>query len=337
MEPMALYLKILLRCNRSIAVVRIFLLSLCFSSVQAIELGSEPISPIQPNTGLDPAKVALGRDLFHDPRLSSDNSISCASCHDLNTGGADKGAVSFGVNNAAGSANTPTVYNSSLNFVQFWNGRAQDLNEQVNGPVHNPVEMNSSWPEIIDRLSQDKQLQAKFTTTYSDGISIKNIQDAIIQFENSLNTRNAPFDRWLTGDSKALSDDQVQGYRLFKSYGCISCHQGKNVGGNMYAYFGAVKDISAYFHDRGTPLSSTDYGRYTDTNNPVDRYLFKVPSLRLASLTSPYFHDGSIAELTDAIKIMGRFQLGREIPDEHVSAIEAFIISLVGEHPELAK
>jgi cytochrome c peroxidase len=241
------------------------------------------------------------------------------------------------VNNAAGSANTPTVYNSSLNFVQFWNGRAQDLNEQVNGPVHNPVEMNSSWPEIIDRLSQDKQLQAKFTTTYSDGISIKNIQDAIIQFENSLNTRNAPFDRWLTGDSKALSDDQIQGYRLFKSYGCISCHQGKNVGGNMYAYFGAVKDISAYFHDRGTPLSSTDYGRYTDTNNPVDRYLFKVPSLRLASLTSPYFHDGSIAELTDAIKIMGRFQLGREIPDEHISAIEAFIISLVGEHPELAK
>lgn len=302
-----------------------------------MDLSSEPISPVKSNAELDLARVALGKDLFHDPRLSSDNSISCASCHNLSSGGADKSAISFGVNNAAGSANTPTVYNSGLNFVQFWNGRAQDLDEQVDGPVHNPVEMNSSWPEIIKRLNQDKNLKAKFDKSYSDGISIENIHNAIIQFEQSLITLNAPFDRWLKGDSNALSDEQIQGYRLFKSYGCISCHQGTNVGGNMYAYFGAVKDISVYFQDRGTPVIETDLGRYTETNDPLDRYLFKVPSLRLASRTAPYFHDGSVAELADAIKIMGRFQLGREIPDEHISAIQAFIISLAGEHPELTK
>lgn len=336
MPLLALYSQVLLRHFSSSSSIGCFFLLLC-CPVLAIDLSSEPISPIQSETELDLTKVALGKVLFHDPRLSSDNSISCASCHDLSTGGADNSAISFGVNHAAGSANTPTVYNSSLNFVQFWNGRAQDLNEQVDGPIHNPVEMNNSWPEIIKRLNLDENLKAKFDKTYRDGLSIENIHDAIIQFEHSLTTLNAPFDRWLKGDSTALSDEQIQGYRLFKSYGCISCHQGTNVGGNMYAYFGAVKDISVYFENRGTPMNETDLGRYTDTNDPADRYLFKVPSLRLASLTAPYFHDGSVAELADAIKIMGRFQLGREIPNKHVSALEAFIISLTGEHPELTK
>ena len=337
MESLARQLYILVLDTRLTSVVTLALLILCCNSVQALDLGSEPISPLQPNLALNPAKTALGRDLFHDPRLSSDNSISCASCHNLSRGGADTGAISFGVNQAAGSANTPTVYNSGLNFVQFWNGRARDLNEQVSGPVHNPVEMNSNWPAIINRLSQDKPLTEKFNAAYTDGLNVENIQDAIIQFEHSLVTLNAPFDRWITGDSTALSETQIQGYRLFKSYGCISCHQGRNVGGNMYAYFGAVADISAYFRDRGTAINETDLGRYTDTHNPDDRYLFKVPSLRLASLTPPYFHDGSIAQLSEAITIMGRFQLGREIPTEHVSAIQAFIESLAGEHPELTK
>ncbi|BBB27198.1 cytochrome-c peroxidase [Amphritea japonica] len=336
MESLARQIKLLFSKRRATVALCTLLIVYC-SSIQALDLGSEPISPLQPNLALNPAKIALGRVLFHDPRLSSDNSISCASCHNLSLGGADTGAISFGVNQAAGSANTPTVYNSSLNFVQFWNGRARDLNEQVSGPVHNPVEMNSNWLEIINRLSQDKPLTEQFKIAYIDGISIENIQDAIIQFEHSLVTLNAPFDRWITGDSTALSETQIQGYRLFKSYGCISCHQGRNVGGNMYAYFGAVTDISAYFRDRGTAINETDLGRYTDTHNPADRYLFKVPSLRLASLTPPYFHDGSIAQLSDAITIMGRFQLGRDIPKEHVSAIQAFIESLAGEHPELAK
>ncbi len=310
------------------------LLLLC-TPVLAIDLSSEPIIPIKPASGLNQDKVSLGRALFNDPRLSSDNSISCASCHNLENGGADDTPVSVGVEGALGSANTPTVYNSSLNFVQFWNGRAADLSEQVNGPVHNPVEMNSNWQEIVGRLTQDAAIRQRFDNLYSDGINGDNIRNAITEFERSLLTLNAPFDRWLKGDAAALSETQKQGYRLFKSYGCISCHQGTNVGGNMYAHFGAVKDISVYFSERGTPLSDTDLGRYTATSDAADRYLFKVPSLRLASRTPPYFHDGSVNRLEDAIRIMGRFQLGREIPDEHIAAISAFIESLAGEHPEL--
>ncbi|SEQ58707.1 cytochrome c peroxidase [Amphritea atlantica] len=313
----------------------VLLLLLLCPPANAMDLTSEPISPIQADSHLNPEKVSLGRVLFHDPRLSSDSSISCASCHNLSKGGADTSAVSRGVGGAQGSANTPTVYNSGLNFVQFWNGRAADLNEQVNGPVHNPVEMNSNWPKIVNRLNQDPAIRQRFESLYPDGINGANIRNAITQFERSLSTLNAPFDRWLKGDESALSAEQKHGYRLFKSYGCISCHQGTNVGGNMYAPFGAVKDISEYFNTRSTPLSDTDLGRYTATNDAADRYLFKVPSLRMASVTAPYFHDGAVKELKTAIEIMGRFQLGREIPAEHISAISSFITSLKGEHPEL--
>lgn len=316
------------------AVMSLLLLS---SVASAMDLSSEPIKPVKPASNLNQERVSLGRALFHDVRLSSDNTISCASCHSLKHGGADTSAVSTGVGRALGSANTPTVYNSSLNFVQFWNGRAADLLEQVNGPVHNPVEMNSNWPAIVNNLRQDRDLKNRFSTLYADGLNANNIRDAITEFERSLVTLNAPFDRWLSGEESALNDKQQQGYRLFKSYGCISCHQGSNVGGNMYAQFGAVKDISEYFSARGAPLSNTDLGRYTATNDKSDLYLFKVPSLRLASRTAPYFHDGSVTRLEDAIKIMGRFQLGREIPAEHISALSAFIESLAGEHPELSQ
>ena len=310
-------------------------LLLLSNAASAIDLSSEPITPIKPASSLNQDKINLGRDLFHDVRLSSDNTISCASCHNLQQGGADKTSVSFGVGGALGSANTPTIYNSGLNFSQFWNGRAGNLHEQVNGPVQNPVEMNSNWPTIVSTLSQDANLKKRFSTLYPDGLNDVNIRHAITEFERSLLTLNAPFDRWLSGDEKAMNDLQKRGYRLFKSYGCISCHQGTNVGGNMYAHFGAVKDIAEYFDNRGTAINDTDLGRYTVTQNDADRFLFKVPSLRLASLTAPYFHDGSVNDLEEAIKIMGRFQLGREIPDEHVTAIKAFIESLAGEHPEL--
>ncbi|WP_296061097.1 cytochrome c peroxidase [uncultured Amphritea sp.] len=310
------------------------LLLLC-TPVLAMDLSSEPISPINPDNQLNQGKISLGRELFHDPRLSSDNSISCASCHNLKDGGADDTNVSMGVSGALGTANTPTVFNSSLNFAQFWNGRAANLNEQINGPIHNPVEMNANWPLIVKRLSQDPTIRQQFEAFYPDGVSTDNIRDAITEFERSLLTLNAPFDRWLRGEESALNNEQKKGYRLFKSYGCISCHQGTNVGGNMYAPFGAVKDISEYFNRRGTSLNDSDLGRYTITKDAADRYLFKVPSLRLASRTAPYFHDGSVKDLESAIKIMGRFQLGREIPDEHITAISRFIGSLKGDHPEL--
>lgn len=336
MQALQLYNRAIITRLKLRILITITLLLLT-TAVVARDLSSEPITPLLPAKGLSQAKISLGKALFHDPRLSEDSSISCASCHDLSAGGADKGPLSFGVNGTPGVTNTPTVYNSSLNFVQFWNGRAANLHAQVNGPVNNPIEMNTSWPNIIERLQQDEKLKQNFAALYPDGLTAENMRDVIAEFERSLITLNAPFDRWLKGDQAALSATQEQGYQLFKSYGCISCHQGQNVGGNMFAYFGAVNDISEYFKVRATPLSEADLGRFSETNNPDDRYLFKVPSLRLASRTAPYFHDGTVKDLATAIKIMGRFQLGREIPEQHIASISAFIRSLAGEHPELAK
>lgn len=312
----------------------LLLLSIISCSAWA-DLSSEPIHPIQAPSSMSEDKVQLGEQLFHDPRLSSNNSISCASCHNLANGGADKHPVSFGVNNAPGIANTPTVFNTSLNLAQFWDGRAQALDDQVNGPVHNPVEMNSNWEQITDKLNRDADLRQRFFRIYKDGINGANIRDALATFERSLLTVNAPFDQWLEGKRDALSEQQIKGYRLFKSYGCVSCHQGANVGGNMYAHFGAVDDIQTYFQTRGSNESAVDLGRYNVTGAPEDKHLFKVPSLRLAVKTAPYFHDGSVDTLQDAIHVMAKYQLGRDIPDPHVEAIVSFLHSLVGEHPRL--
>jgi len=315
---------------------RTTLLLLSISSCSALaDLSSEPISPIKA-VHSDPAdKIRLGELLFHDVRLSSDNSISCASCHNLKNGGADRSSVSYGVNNAPGTVNTPTVFNTRFNLAQFWDGRAQTLNDQVNGPIHNPVEMNSNWEQITHKLNRDTELRKRFTQSYRGGINETNIRDALAAFERSLLTVNAPFDQWLQGKRDALTEQQVKGYRLFKSYGCVSCHQGANVGGNMYAHFGAVDDIQTYFQTRGTDESAVDLGRYNVTGAPEDKHLFKVPSLRLAVKTAPYFHDGSVDTLQDAIRVMAKYQLGRDIPDPHVEAIVSFLHSLVGEHPRL--
>ncbi|MDX8390086.1 MAG: cytochrome-c peroxidase [Mariprofundaceae bacterium] len=283
------------------------------------------ITPLPPPRSQTP-KVDLGRTLFHDSRLSSDNSISCAHCHILDQGGADSLAHSFGVRGAKGSINTPTVYNSGLNLAQFWDGRATSLEEQIDGPTHNPDEMASNWEQIIEKLSVDELYKKKFKHIYSNGITSKNIKDAIATFERSLISTGSPFDQFLHGNKDALSAQEKKGYELFNSYGCVSCHQGANVGGNMFQVFGVFGD---YFMDRGS-LTAADMGRYNVTKLEQDKHKFKVPSLRLVVLTAPYFHDGSIATLEEAIKIMARYQLGRSILDKDVEDIIAFLQSLVG-------
>lgn len=309
----------------------LFLLMLVGFSVPGVWAGgpkNEPILPLAVATDIDPKLAALGDRLFHDRRLSRDNSISCASCHTLSSGGTDKQPRSIGVGGALGPIKAPTVYNSNFNLAQFWDGRAGTLEEQAAGPVHNVLEMNSSWPEVIAKLNRDPGMVEMFNEVFEGGISGENIAVAIAAFERTLVTENSRFDRWLRGE-KRLDDDELRGYRLFKSYGCISCHQGKNVGGNMYAYMGAMGN---YFNDRGGEITEADYGRYNVTGKEDDKYYFKVPSLRLAAVNSPYFHDGSVQHLEDAVRIMGRYQLGREIPDEHIAAIVTFLHTLVGEH-----
>lgn len=291
----------------------------------------EPITPIAPPNGLDPRKLALGERLFKDRRLSADDSVSCADCHNLAINGADRTRLSKGMKGRLGVIKAPTVYNSRFNFVQFWDGRARSLEEQVAGPVLNPLEMASSWPEVIGKLSRDPAYRRDFAELYQSGLTAASIQDAIASFERSLVTLDAPFDRYLRGEANALSPLQLRGYRLFKSYGCIACHQGVNVGGNMYQRMGAMGD---YFGDRGN-LTPADLGRYNVTGRELDRYLFKVPSLRLVVRNAPYFHDGSNPTLEGAINTMARYQLGRRLPPGDVPAIIAFLSSLLGKHPLL--
>lgn len=248
-------------------------------------------------------------------------------------GGADGLVRSPGVDGQLGEIQTPTVYNSVFNLAQLWSGGAVDLADQVRFPVHNPREMASDWSRVIAKLRTDGRYMAAFARLYpDDGLTGANIQDAIAVFEATLVTTDAPFDRWLRGERTALDAQQLQGYRLFKSYGCIACHQGVNAGGNMYQRMGAMGD---YFADRGSPLTSADLGRFNVTGDPLDRHMFKVPGLRLAALTPPYFHDGATATLEEAIDIMARYQLGRAMPVEDNRAIAAFIRSLVGRHPAL--
>lgn len=288
----------------------------------------EPLLPIQASSDLNPAKVALGRQLFHDPRLSRDNSISCASCHDLSRGGVDGQVRSIGVSRRAGGINAPTVFNAALNFRQFWDGRSPTLEDQVAGPIHNPVEMDSSWSEVIAKLRQDARLESQFIALYKSPPSAVTVQDAIAEFERSLITPSR-LDRWLQGDDDALTPQELAGYELFKRHGCPACHQGANVGGNMFQRFGVMQD---YFADK-KEITPADLGRYNVTGREEDRHVFKVPSLRNVARTAPYFHDGSAATLEEAVSQMGRFQLGVELPRQDVQLIVTFLRALNGEVP----
>ena len=286
-----------------------------------------PISPIPTDIKLNAKKVALGHKLFEDKQLSKDNTVSCSSCHALDRGGVDGTRVSVGVDGKKGGINSPTVYNSGLNFVQFWDGRARTLEDQVDGPIQNPIEMGSVWPDVVTKLYEDATYPALFKDIYSDGITRQNIKNAIAEFERSLLSVNSPFDQWLRGDKSALTAQQVRGYQKFKEYGCVSCHQGANVGGNMFQVFGVLNE---YFKKRGN-ITEVDLGRYNITGNESDRHAFKVPSLRMAKHTAPYLHDGSAKTLRDAVDAMFMFQLGREAPDSDKDDIVEFIKTLSGE------
>ncbi|MGA2738767.1 MAG: cytochrome-c peroxidase [Bryobacteraceae bacterium] len=288
---------------------------------------NEPIQPIEVPTGLDRGKIDLGRRLFHETRLSHNDQLSCASCHDLATGGTDRLARSIGIHGAVGNINAPTVLNSGLNFSQFWDGRAATLESQVDGPLQSKIEMGSTWPEAIAKLKDSPDYVRGFRQVYGDDIQSGHVKDSIAEFERSLATPNSRFDRYLRHDANALTSGERQGYALFKSFGCASCHQGMNAGGNMYQKVGVM---AAYFTDRGH-ITTADLGRFNVTGDPKDMYMFKVPSLRNVALTPPYFHDGSAATLADAVRMMAKYQLGRRLSDPEVGLIVEFLRTLTGE------
>ncbi len=284
--------------------------------------------PLPASLPLNGQKVILGQQLFHDVRLSRDSTLSCAGCHGLGTGGVDNRVRSVGVGGGVGGINAPTVYNSGLNFVQFWDGRAPTLEAQIEGPVTHPLEMASAWADVLVKLQADAGYRKTFAELYPDGITVVNVKDAIATFERSLLTPDSRFDQFLKGVTGALNVQEQKGYALFQSYGCSSCHQGVNLGGNMYEKMGLMGD---YFKDRGN-LTEADKGRFNVTKDPANLHEFRVPSLRNVALTAPYFHDGTAQTLEQAIEVMVKYQLGRPMPVEDLQAIAAFLRSLTGQY-----
>ncbi len=298
------------------------------SPLAQLQHSFEFTQPLPQQVKLDGNKVALGERLFSDVRLSLDDSISCASCHVLSAGGTDNRHRSVGVNGGVGGVNAPTVLNSGFNFVQFWDGRAPSLEAQVEGPVNHPKEMASNWPLVLRKLGKDAAYVNTFNNLYDDGMTVTNIKGAIATFERSLVTPNSRFDKFLRGDQTVLNEVEKHGYALFQSYGCASCHQGVNLGGNMYEKMGLMGD---YFADRGN-LTEADNGRFNVNHNPDSLHEFRVPSLRNVALTAPYFHDGNAATLEQAITIMAKYQLGRAMPIQDINDIAAFLRTLNGEY-----
>ena len=306
--------------------------ALCASVVAGAPAGAaqpndEPIQPVPLETKLDVKKVALGKKMFFDKRLSGDNTLSCASCHDMAKGGADGRSVAVGIHGYKSAVNVPTVFNSGLHFRQFWDGRAVTLEDQAGIVVELAKSMGGKWPDVITKLSADTELVKDFKASYADGLQAKNVADSLAIFERSLTTPNARFDKYLRGDKTAISADELKGYQLFKKYGCVACHQGVAVGGNMFQTFGVMGD---YFRDRGNPTPA-DLGRYNTTKNEADKHVFKVPSLRNVALTAPYFHDASAPTLEAAVAVMFKYQLGRAASREDQDLIVKFLHSLTGE------
>lgn len=283
-----------------------------------INLNSNMITPIEQNLNYDYNKALLGKKLFFDSILSKDNTISCATCHDIYNGGDDGLEHSFGINAQEGVLNSPTVLNAVFNFRQMWNGKAKDLAQQAILPIENPIEMGHDLNAIVEILKQDKTYFKLFKESYKSGITRENIIDALVQFQTTLITPS-PFDEYLLGNENAITSRQKQGYDLFKRKGCIACHNGINIGGASYSKLGIIN-----------PIEFEHTGLYEITQKEMDKYFFKVPTLRNIEVTAPYFHDGNIQTLYNAIKIIAVIQLGIELEHEEILLIEEFLKSLTG-------
>ena len=268
----------------------------------------EPISAVPTPAPRNPLRVGLGETLFHDPRLSGDGRRSCASCHDLGTNGASGRKRDLAPNGDEIALNTNTVFNATLSFRQGWAGQERTLEDQARVSLSGPDTMATTPEAAASRLGADPEMARRFRAAYGGNPDANDVLDALASFERTLVTPGSRFDRWLQGDAAALSPEELQGYRLFKTIGCISCHQGVNVGGNLF-------EVHGIFQPVGTP----------------EPRMLRVPSLRNVATTPPYFHDGSAPTLEQAVHTMADAQLGRNLPAPQVNAIVAFLRSLTGE------
>lgn len=298
------------------SIARVLLVLVCFSAASpafaqsptvAARAGAEPITALPAVPALDPRRVVLGERLFNDRRLSRDDTHDCSSCHDIRTNGASSNPRDVTLEGQPLPLNTPTVFNAGLNFRLNWEGNYRSLEEATEQILRNPAIMASSADGVVKKLRADPEMVNQFRDAYGREPDVAALLDAIATYERSLVTPGSRFDRWLAGDSSALAPEEIAGYQLFKSLGCISCHQGVNVGGNLFQRH----DI---FHQLGSS----------------EPQLLRVPSLRNVATTAPYFHDGSAATLPEAVKAMGIAQLDRVLTDGQIVAIVAFLHTLTG-------
>lgn len=299
--------------------------SLLFMGVSLLAKELVPI-PLYPEN-INKDKILLGQALFIDPMLSKDHTMSCMTCHDLKTNGAGTTAYTIGINGGKGKFNVPTVFNAVYNFRQFWDGRAKDLKEQALDPIKNPIEMGNTIKKLIYDLKANTKYKNLFIKAYPDeGITANSIADALASFQSILTTPFSKFDKYLRGEITILNPSELEGYKLFKEKGCISCHSGINIGGNLYNKFGIYEESN-----------SSQLGRYRITGKERDKFVFKVPSLRNIAKTAPYMHDGRATSLKKAVDIMSRHQLGHPMLEKELSDIVSFLHTLTGQIPSIIK
>jgi len=298
----------------------------------------EPIQPLPATPAdLEPAKVEIGAKLFADKRLSADGTVSCQSCHLPHAGGADPRRHSVSAFGKVRELNSPSIFNMEvLTSGLNWTGRTQNLDKQIAGSISNPESMSHSWPKVLEILAADAEVAKQMKAAYGgeQPVSQANVSHAIVSFERSLVTPSR-FDDWLKGDDRAITPREKKGYETFKALGCVGCHSGVAVGGNSFQRFAPIGDYWGYREamKRG-PMVEPDKGRALVTKKQEDLHVFRVAPLRNVALTAPYFHDGSVPTLDEAILLMGRHQLGREIPPQDRKDIEAFLRSLTGKDLE---
>ncbi len=320
--------------------IRSLITALTLAGVASVALASDwqtlpGTAPAPADNPTTTEKVELGRILYHDPRLSSTGTISCASCHNTMLGGEDNRPVAMGVNGQTGGRSAPTVWNSAFNAVQFWDGRAASLEEQAAGPVTNPIEMGmKSWDDVVARLQSIEGYQQLFSKAFgANSISKDNATKAIAAYERTLITPNSPYDKYVKGDKSALTEQQVSGMNKFEELGCKGCHSGPAFNGpGTYMKFPMYSN--GYFEAQYK--FSADKGRFEATGNRADEHLWKVPTLRNIALTAPYFHNGSVKTLDTAVKLMAKLQLNKELSDQEIADIVAFLNALTGEFPRQA-
>jgi cytochrome c peroxidase len=293
-------------------------------------VGAEPIAPLPAAPAQNPAWVALGAELFESTLVSGDGQVSCRSCHLSERGFADGRAVSRPAGRLPMSKNTPTLLNVAHLEVFNWDGRFSSLDDHLDALIQNPLVQATTWEAAAGRLATHPRWLAAFERAFADGLQPGNVKAALLAYERSLVSPGAAFDRWLLGDDRALSSDAREGYALFKSHGCISCHQGTLVGGNLFARLGIMK---SYYEGPAT-AESGNLGRFLVSAREEDRFVFRVPSLRNVAVTAPYLHDGSLSTLGVTVSVMATYQLGRSLDRGQIARIVAFLESLTGSAPQ---